>query len=336
MKINWVGYKFISQDGYGRYGVNMVRALARRGVKVNPMLAQTLYDLPDDLLRMAQVDVSDLSIFLLPPIAVKDYVPPRAWIYTMHEDSKLPASWVATINRFERCIVPCEHNKQVFTESGVTIPINIVHGGTNPDEFPVVPTLYPERPYTFMALADRGIRKGWDIVWEAWLKYFKDVPDVRLIIKARPGMTPSWFTQEAFKDERITLWVEDTVDMRQVFERADCIVYPARCDGWGMWWREAAMMGIPALVTNYSGNAVGVHEAAVALEKYRMIVSALDYSEGEWAQPDMDEVGEKMRWAYENKGAARAKGRIAAEWLRENQTWDHSARQLIQLIEAYA
>lgn len=337
MRLNVVGYRFINQDGYGRYGVHLIRALAKRGIDVNPVQGQMLYDMPDDMLRMAGFNASDLTIFLMPPVALKDYIPPRAWIYTMHEDSALPRGWAESINRFERCLVPCEHNADVFRSSGVTVPIDVVYGGTSPDEFPIVPDMRHERPYTFICLADRGVRKGWDLVHSAFYQAFKDEPNVRLMIKARPGMMPSWFTPDIATDPRIKIWIEDTVDMRQVFEHADCIAYPARCDGWGMWWREAAMMGLPALVTNYSGNAVGVREAAIPLEQFTMQESLLDSGShgGEWALPDMDELAQKMRWCFDNQAAARAKGLAAARWLRQNQTWDHTAKRLIDVIEAH-
>ncbi len=95
------------------------------------------------------------------------------------------------------------------------------------------------------------------------------------------------------------------------------------------------MMGLTALVTPYSGNAVGVEEAAIPLRNYKLVESMLDYSHGQWAQPDQDEVAEKMRWCYEHQAEARQKGLQAAAWLRENQTWDHSAKALLKLLEAH-
>lgn len=336
MKINWVGHRFIKEDGYGRFGIHMIRALTRLGVNVHPLTATTLYDLPADILQMTGVDFSNRSIFLMAPIAIKDAPPPNSFIWTMHEDSRLPSEWAVKINQFERCIVPCEHNAEVFRAGGVTIPIDVVHGGTSPEEFPVRETV-EDRPYTYICLADRGSRKGWETVWGAWYEAFpQTVTDVRLIIKARPEMVPEWFREANLPDKRIERWYDNVPDMKQVFNRADCVVYPARGDGWGMWWREAAMMGLPALVTPYSGNAVGAHEAAITLEKYTMVESMLDYSQGEWAMADQHEVAEKMRWCYEHQAEAREKGRSAAAWLRQNQTWDHSAKALLKLIEAHA
>ncbi len=335
MKINWVGYRFLKEDGYGRYGIHLIRALLRQGVEIVPIQAQTLYDMPPDVLALTGIDVSRRSVWLLPPVAIKHAPPPNSWIYTMHEDSKLPDGWAETINQFERCIVPCEHNATIFAECGVTIPIDIVYGGTEPAEFPIRERV-GDRPYTFVCLADRHIRKGWDTVWEAWYRAFPEhLTDVRLIIKGRPEMVPEWFRDIELPDKRIIRNYDNVADMKQVFGDADCIVYPARGDGWGMWWREGAMMGLPALVTPYSGNAVGVEHAAISLPTYQMVESMLDTG-GQWAQPSVDEVAEKMRWCYENQHAARVKGMQAAMWLRQNQTWDHSAQALVKLLEAHA
>jgi len=55
-----------------------------------------------------------------------------------------------------------------------------------------------------------------------------------------------------------------------------------------------------------------------------------------WWVPDWKEVGEKMLWCYEHQELARLKGRMAAQWLRENQTWAHAAKTLVELIERWA
>ena len=62
--------------------------------------------------------------------------------------------WLGRINQRERCravVVPCDHNAQVFREGGVTKPIHVIHGGTDPQEFPLI-TERPNRPYTFWRL----------------------------------------------------------------------------------------------------------------------------------------------------------------------------------------
>lgn len=100
MKLNWVGFRFIREDGYGRYGIHFIRALMRLGVQVTPIEARTFFDMPADLLPLTGVDTNVRSIFLMPPFTVKQPPPPHSWIYTMHEDSKLPDGWADKINLF--------------------------------------------------------------------------------------------------------------------------------------------------------------------------------------------------------------------------------------------
>lgn len=335
MKINWINYRYIPQDGYGRYGIAMVRALHRAGVEVLPMVTHLMFDAPPDVLKLTGFDDQRLSIFLQPPMTIKFDPPPHSYIYTMHEDSKLPEGWATTINKFERCIVPCEQNQQAFKDSGVTIPIDVVYGGTDPDEFPVETRPVEGHPYTFVTLGDRGIRKGWETVWGAWYKAFPEsLEDVRLIVKFRPEMMPEWFQVDRILDKRISFCVDNLPDMRDVFRQADCVVYPSKGDGFGMWWREAVMMGKPAIVTNWSGNAVGLGECAIPLNDYKLVESHLNTG-GQWALPSEDEVATKMKWCYENRGAAQTLGLMGARWLRQNQTWDNSAKQLIELIKEH-
>lgn len=335
MKINWIGYRYIREDGYGRYNIAMIRALARAGVEVLPMVSHLLFDAPPDVLKLTGFDPSLRSIFCQPPMTITFKPPAHSWILTMHEDSKLPKGWSTTINQFERCIVPCEQNREAFEASGVTIPIHVIPGGTAPDEFPVEIRPLVGHPYTFVTLGDRHIRKGWETVWGAWYKAFPEsLDDVRLIVKFRPEMVPHWFEVDRIPDKRITFCVDNLPDMREVFRQADCVVYPSKGDGWGMWWREAVAMGKPAIVTNWSGNAVGVNDCAIPLNDYKLVESHLNTG-GKWALPSEDEVAEKMKWCYEHRIGAQLIGLRGSYWIRQHQTWDHSAQALIALLEQY-
>jgi glycosyltransferase involved in cell wall biosynthesis len=251
----------------------------------------------------------------------------------MTENTGIPKHWPETVNSVsERLIVPCDHNAAVFKARGVRVPISVVPGGTEPGEFPV---LRPRsRPYTFMALADRPPRKGMELVWSAFYKAFP-TEDVRLIIKARPS-TLSWLNTYNFTDRRVSFWKLDVDSLADVFAHVDCFVFPSFGEGWGMPPREAAMMGLPVIATRWSGLEVGIDQWAIPLERYTLAPAQPADYKGEWAVPDLDEVIEKMRWCYDNQDAARAKGMAAAQWLRQNQTWEHSAQALVDLMEKYA
>lgn len=340
-----MGYYFKQHDGYGRYGTRMIRALLNLGVDVVPILRLQLHG-PGWLVRQMGIDFSSLTITCMPPYYLAS-LPGRQWVLSMCEGTKLVDGWAQKVNTMsERLIVPCEHNAEAFRSSGVHVPIHVIPGGTDPAEFPKLPDLHSnghfrEKPYTFLALADRGSRKGWTEVWSAFFKAFgsaKETPDVRLIVKARPLMNDMFdrIANTPQKDPRIGFWREDVSDMSTVYGFVDVFAIPSRSEGWGMPQREAAMMGIPVITTRYSGLDDGhLDEWAIPIEKYTMekVPSIVDAVAGEWARPDVDEVAGKMRWCYDNQKEAAQIGHKAADWLRKNQTWEHSARQLLDLIE---
>ncbi len=340
-RINWAAYSFDPSDGYGRYAMHMIRALIRLGVEIHPLILAQLA-LPSWLRRLGGLDLGRLTIASVPPYMLKN-LPGRQWCLTMTEGTRLPGGWANTLNSTcERVIVPCEHNAEAFRSSGVRIPVHVIPGGTSPEEFPVIDRK-PRRPYTFLALADRGARKGWSEVWQAFYRAFggpEDTPDVRLVIKTRPHTNRLIdMIAEACGDPRISFWCENVAEPRDVYANVDCFAIPSRSEGWGMPHREAAMMGLPVIATRYSGLEDGIDNwAAVVIERYRLEPvtdgGALHIA-GQWARADVGEVAAAMRWCYDNPEEAARRGRRAAWWLRRNQTWERSARRLKELLEAH-
>jgi len=299
------------------------------------------------------LDWSNLTIAILPAyFAVK--VPGRQWLWVMTEGSELPDGWAEKIRLAapERLIVPCEYNAEAFREGmlkeGFSLPIHVIPGGTDPAEFPrhILNGRYQngDHQYTFLSLGDRGARKGWTETWDAFYRAFgtpDDTPDVRLIIKSRPKGNEmlDMIAKGSGLDPRITIWQEDIEEMRDVYSVADCISLPSRSEGWGMPHREAAMMGIPVITQQYGGVDDGyTSKWSLPIDGGRLerMSPHFKHIKGEWLRPDPQTLAEKMRWCYENPNEAAEFGQSASKWLEENQTWDHTALALLDLIEEYS
>jgi len=310
-----------------------IRALTRADVRVTPTLKDQLEEMPHWMLQLAGVDLRLPTLCCMPPKYLPN-IDGRLWCVTMFEAESIPEEWVPILNeRCERVIVPCEQNARVFKDCGVIVPVHVVHGGTAPDEFPVSQRVRNGTPYTFMCLGDRGSRKGQDLVWRAFWNAFGDSDDVRLIIKFLPNSMKC--LDEKGSDWRIRFWRDEVDSMASVYPESDCFVFPSRGEGWGMPPREAAMMGLPTIVTRYAGLEVGADDWAIPIDNYKMEPSIL-LSGGVWASADVDELAEKMLWCYENQDEAGAIGLRAAQWLRKNQNWDHSATRWLELFEEVA
>lgn len=336
--MHFITYSYTDFEGYGRYSNRLIKTLQKFGYPVKPLFPEHV-SMPHWMKKQVGIQQPTFTISCLPPYLL-DKAPSggRHWLITMTEGSKCPDKWADYINAMdvEQVIVPCQHNADAFAQGGVNKPIYVVPGGTDPAEFPVITSREP-RPYTFLCLADRGARKGWAEVNEAFAKAFpKGDEAVRLIIKSRPGGNQfvDLLAKIGHRDKRCTYLNQD-MDMRELYSSVDCFVIPSRCEGWGMPMREAAMMGLPVITQQHSGMDDGHTEQwAIVLQKGKLeaIPPHLGAIAGQWLSPDIDEIAELMHWCYHNPLIAHKFGRAAAQWLRANQTWDHSVQHLIKLM----
>ena len=350
MRINWMAYQYREFDGYGRFSNRFIAALARAGVAVRPTLTEMVHA-PLSTNRMAGWKMNGLTIQCVPVFyAVR--VPGPSWLFSMTEGSELPDKWAELIAMAmpERIVVPCEYNAMAFRDGmagiGLTIPVSIINGGTDPVEFDR--REYPvgrydgDYDYTFVALGDRGARKGWTEVWEAFYRAFgkpEETPNVRLIIKSRPVLDNGlmdMIAESENPDPRIEIWREDVEDMRDVWARADCAVLPSRSEGFGMPHREAAMTGIPVVTQAYGGIDDGFADCwsmPIIDGKTERIPDSYEHIKGEWMKADVPALADKMMECFKQPRAAARFGMAASEWLANNQTWDHAAGALIRLME---
>lgn len=341
MRINYFGY-YIPYDGYGRWNLRLSEALRKIGIKT---IGCTLEDREAPLWIQEEkgIDWSSLSITCTPPYALKR-LPGRHWFISMTEGSRIPDDWVESINNsgVERVFVPCKHNVKAFIDSGVKAPVHVLHGGTDPDEFPIIRER-PERPYTFLTFCDRGERKGWVEVWDSFYSAFGGKTtgemNVRLIIKGlKQDGTTSFMAAAEGADKRIVYDTNHYADMKTLYSQADCLVLPSRSEGWGMPHREAACMGLPVILQKHSafddGDA-GQWAIPLVMGKIKPIPDLTAFQIGEWMIADRDELAANMRAVFKFPEGFRDSGLLAATWIRENQTWIHSAKKILKYIEEF-
>jgi glycosyltransferase involved in cell wall biosynthesis len=245
--------------------------------------------------------------------------------------------WLVAFHKakLERILVPCQENRNTFQDSGIELPIDILRGGTDPEEFPLI-RRWPElkRPYTFFTLGDRGMRKGWEEVWKAFYIAFGGKTtgnmDARLVIKYLPQAALAdsidKMKEAEGADKRITYLRQNVKSLAEIFETIDCVVLPSHFEGWGMPHREAAMMGLPVITTKYSGLDDGF------TERWALVVDHKMHESGLWCTADVEDLAQKMKYCFYSPETAMGFGRKASQWLQENQTWDHAAQRLLEMI----
>lgn len=324
---------YIEGDGYGNAAIRLAKALRSMGAD----LAQMDMCVEGEMEMIGKIEWTISGRVLL--LAVPWYLPhvhaDERFIFTMCEYSKLPPDFVEPINRYaDAVIAPCKFCTDVF-DAQTDAPVSTVPLGIDPDEYAFFERGERDRPYTFLWSGTPDARKGYDLAYRAFWAAFGNNPDVRLIMHFRA--LPKGL--QGCRDANVELIGRPLAQAEWIdlLHRADCFVYPARGEGWGLPPREAAATGLPAIATNWGGLSEGLCEWGLLLSTSAFLPATFGRWEpgeiGYWAEPDFDHLVEWMRWCYENREAARIHARGAAAWLAENQTWMHSARALLDIME---
>lgn len=254
------------------------------------------------------------------------------------ETTRVPQSWVHRINACTAIIVPCKQNVEMMRDSGVNIPIEIVHWGVDPDRFYKIDR--PKRDiFTFGIMGSLTKRKGIDILVDAFLKAFPNEKDVRLLCK-----TSNSFFLWAVKDKRLVIDMTPVSHeelMGQFFQQIDCFVWPSHGEGFGLPPLEAMATGVPVIATGWSGMEDYMTPEVGWKINYTM-EEAVDFNKnvykedcGNWAKPDSKHLIELMRYAYEHREEVKKKGDYAAEYVKNEWTWDKKINMYLDVLKKY-
>lgn len=254
------------------------------------------------------------------------------------ETTKIPDSWVLKLNRFDAVFVPCKQNMEMMVDSGVRVPVELLHWGVNQEMF--YPLKRDNEIFTFGHMGALSNRKGTDLLIEAFAAAFpRSQKDVRLLCKT----SFNHFTFASL-DERVQIDFlarphQELLDT--FFAKTDCFVFPTRGEGFGLTPLEAMATGIPAIVTGWSGPLEYMRDEFGWLIDYKMVkATSFDkvvYREdcGFWAEPDFDDLVFKMRYAYANQDEVKKKGRMAAQYVKNNWLWKHKITMFHEALDKY-
>lgn len=353
MRINWYG-NYSQGGGYSGSSENMCVALEKLGVDVRVVGLKTDNKHLRENTTREGLKIKDKP-FMLADIGIL-YGFPSAFPYiknkikvgfTMFETNKFPTTkganpWsgdtgncVDQCNKMDMILVPCEHNKKLMIESGVTVPVEKVLLGFDPDKYPLI-----ERPkrdtFTFLILGTLTIRKNVGWVVGAFVDLFKDREDVRLIVKSNSG-TVAHFSHP-YKNIEFIDEFSSNEQILEYYKQADCFVFPSRGEGFGLPVIEAMATGLPCIFSNHTGLAEFANTRYnYPINKYEM-TKTMKYPPkwgdvGDWYNPDYEELKTLMKYVEQNREEAYNKGISSSKWVREKFTYENTAKQLIEIFK---
>ena len=270
----------------------------------------------------------------------------RGFGYTMFETTLPPRIWAETMNKCRRMVVPCEQNKTAFQDIGVTVPIHVAQLGVNPDAWPYIDRsrIHGTLPFTFLMAAGLTYRKNPVGAAEAFVAAFPSDPDVRLVFKTRDGGAFRHWAQCLPPDDRIQVVSEESTppQMLNWMHVADAFVFPSHGEGFGLTPLQAMSTGLPTIVADNSGMSeycdnrynypIPCCEIPVPKAPNPAAYPADWGDVGNWWDPDFDAVVAAYREIRRHPARAFAKGRKAADWVREQWTVRDTCERLLAVV----
>lgn len=266
--------------------------------------------------------------------------------YTMLETTGIPAEWVEACNRMDEIWVPSHFNIKTFQDSGVKVPMYVMPLGIDPGYYnPEIVSYKKHNRYTFLTVFEWGERKAPEVLLRAYSKAFTAKDDVVLLCKVNNNDSSIHVENEIRKlgmpadgPEIVLLYntAFDDYDMPTLYRSADCFVTATRGEGWGMPILEAMACGLPTIATNWSAQTDFMNEKyayPVEVEKLIDAKAKCAYYEGfQWAQVSEEHLIHQMRYVYEHREEAVARGRNAGDYVRKEFSWDRAAQKMKERI----
>jgi glycosyltransferase involved in cell wall biosynthesis len=246
----------------------------------------------------------------------------------------------------DRLIVPSRWAMRVLADNGIPEErIRVAPLGVDREIFRFVDRVEPGATM-FLNVGKWEVRKGHDVLIEAFCKAFTRTDDVRLVLVAH---NPFYSADESRQwvdiyrssplAEKIQVVEERLPSQREVAKvmaSADCGVFPFRAEGWNMDLAEMMAMGKNVIATNYSAPTEYLTPENARLIRVDRMEDAHDakwfHGQGQWAQlgdPQVEELVEHLRAVHRVKQDGGLRPNAAGRDTMAELSWDRTAQRIV-------
>lgn len=326
-------------SGYAQANRNIIQSLHENGIDVITELQQyakqdTDYGQQLEICKSYQNKHNNYPIKVLhitPNVYAKHKEVGKYHIgHLFWETTKMNSSWAWYLNEVREIWTGCEENVKTFREMGFE---GKIFKFPQPIETNISTETKPidnVKGFIFGSIFQWIERKDPKSLLTAYWKEFQNDDNVTLVIKTYGlGFEDHEFKKIKnqiiqFKKEMglphyprtiIAYDLLTTKEIHKLHEAFDCYVSSHRFEGWGIPIVESLVHSKPVISTNLGGIHEWISDNGMIKVGYNIIdVSGMDWAEqyivkdNKWAQINIDELRQKMRWVYENRDEAKKIG----------------------------
>ena len=350
---------FLNQSGYGFSAQTYIQALNKTGqfdIKIRlfgdkparPAISDENYEFFMKMIKKEDDPERILIYHCIPTMQkrIKGYK--KSIGFFTYETYSPDLSWISILNNNDAIIAPSKFNYKILAHEKIQKPIYYIPHCLCDDSYnrDVLP-LYEYDKYTFLFMGTWKERKGYKQLIEAWLKEFTEEDNVQLLIKTdkpikaqddinkikkqigiNKGFAPILFENKVFDEKQMPKFVKSV----------NCLISPNMGEGFGLPSMQCMALGIPVIVTNFSGcQDYANDKTATLLEPSGFILrSNMDnipqFKNKKWAFVEVKKIQKAMRYVFKNKAYAKAKANEAYSYVRNKFNYSVVGQLFIDMI----
>jgi len=259
------------------------------------------------------------------------------------EAPTMPKRWAERMNTCDVIVAPSSFCSTSF--SRLKVPVYTVPHCLNYELYRIdIAPKYIYDKFTFFFIGTWKERKGWKTLIHAWNAEFANNSDVKLIIKtsdvnrAKSGIHRI-LKKEVKNIEFLTGILLDE-ELPSLYRSFDCLVLPTIGEGFGLPGLQSLSVGVPIIVTNYSGvREYATQDNACLLEpegfvKLKRPVDGYYQFVGQsWPVISIDQLRSKMRYVYTYHNEMKLKAERSWQWLSRNFGYEKTAEKMSRIID---
>lgn len=242
----------------------------------------------------------------------------------------------------DRLFVCSEWAKNVIKDQIGDYCVNIVPLGVDTEIFKPTQTACPTQKTIFFNCGKWEVRKGHDILIEAFKRVASEYSNVELwMMCSNPFNSPEedamWLNLYNHPQIRLIPRGDTQLDVYNIMSRIDCGVFPSRGEGWNLELLELMSVGKHVIATDYSAHKQFCNQKNCKLIPINGVTPSFDgkwfFGQGNWADitPEtIDKIVEEMinfhlnkhLDYYNNNGVDTAK----------HFSWENTAKEIIKYV----
>lgn len=271
--------------------------------------------------------------------------------FCVWETTRFPENFFNQLLNFDEIWIPSQWQYDCLIEQGCpSDKIHIVPEGVDIETFKPIENTQPKDKFRFLLFGRWEYRKSTAEILKTFSKTFKGMEDKVEMICSIENPYPNDGLNST--EERLEFHNIDTKLLKilnfppreeyiNYLQQGDVFVSCARAEGWNLPLIESMSCGTPSIYSDFSGQLQFAKDKGISVKIAGMKpanVERKDFS-GEYCEPDFEDLGKQMMYAYENYEELKIKALNDATIIHNEFNWEHIGKiasdRLEKIIDSF-